>query len=137
MLHLRFKRAARLLRGLMAFKELLSQSMLIRLGLALLVQRQLLPYLRSSLTCLPVAAARAEAVVPSLPAEWFHEGAAPAEAAPLIDLLSGMARSLEASRGESDGIERGSVARRLVPLLAHVGQKTRSLQLAQAFGLSR
>ncbi len=150
---LRFVRAAKLLRGLMAFRELLGRPLLNRLGLQQLLGLQLLPYVRgavgaamavapgsyssgsSSSSALAVAVACAEAVVLSLPKEWFLEGVCPNEAIPLRELLTGLAQSLEVSmRG---GAAAGVVpfAQRLGPLLAHMGVPDRAARLGQAFGV--
>lgn len=99
---LRFMRAARLLAGLMAFKELVSQQLLMQLGLGRLLQVELLPFVRAAVGAGPgglaAAVARAEAVVGSIPGEWFQQGGCPAEATPLVDLLGALARSLESGR---------------------------------------
>jgi hypothetical protein len=140
----RFLRAARLLAGVMAFRELLGQRQLLALGLARLVQLELLPNLRAAAGAGPVgmagAVGRAEAVVGSLPAEWFAGGGPPPpEAAPLVEVLAGWARWLEAGRGgggEGEGVDRGGLARRLAPLLARLGGGERAQRLAAAYGFS-
>ncbi len=135
---LRFTRAARLLAGIMCFRELVSQQLLIRLGLGRLLQVELLPFLRAAAVAgsgaLGAAVARAEMVVLGLPLEWFQQGGAPAEAAGLVDLLAGLARALESGRGEADGVDRGALARRLAPLLLHIGSTDKAQRLAAAWG---
>jgi hypothetical protein len=147
-LHLRFRRAARLLRSLAAFRELLSLELLQRLALGRLLP-SLLPQLRAALGApggggdlggLPLAVARAEAVVLPLPPEWLGGGAAagappPREAAPLSEFLQAAARALELRRGEPDpGGARAALARRLGAVLVHAGLRQRGETLAAAYG---
>jgi len=129
-----------------AFSELLGQEYLGRLALQQLLPSALLPQLRAAAAAgLPLAVARAEAVVPALPSQWFQEGAAPREAQPLVEFLQALARSLESQRAEhvqqqqqqggGGGLDRAALARRLGALLAHVGLRQRGETLAQAFGV--
>ena len=155
-LHLRFRRGARLLRALAGFGELLGDEFVRRLALQQLLPRALLGPLRAAAaaatapgdsagtagSALALAVARAEAVAGALPATWFHGDAPPPrEAAPLLDLLQGLARALEAQRqagggdgGDSGSPDRAALARRLGAALAHVGMRRRGEALAAAFG---
>jgi hypothetical protein len=129
MLQLRFRRAAALLQGLLGFKELLSQQLLVKLSLQGLVA-QLVPCLRGSLSDLPVAVARAEAVVQGLPASWFREGSVRREVQPLLDVLASLARSIEQQQQQ----QVGPLARRVALLLVHVGLNEQAQRLGQLLG---
>jgi hypothetical protein len=145
-LQLRFRRAAALLRGLVGFKELLQQGVLFRLALGSLVGQQLVPCLRSSMSDLGLAVARAEAVVLSLPGAWFQQqqqqgGSAvaaaaaagpPREAQSLLEVIASLGRSVEqAVQRQQPGAT--GYARRVAALLQHLGQ-TDQAQRLQALG---
>jgi hypothetical protein len=130
MLQLRFRRAAALLQGLLGFKELLSQQVLVKLALQGLVA-QLVPCLRGSLSDLPVAVARAEAVVQGLPGSWFREGSKPREVQPLLDVLLSLARSIEQQQQQQ---QLTPLARRVALLLVHVGLSEQAQRLGQLIG---
>jgi hypothetical protein len=131
--HRCFNRAAALLRGLLAFQELLEPALLLRLGLRCLACQQLLPALRGSLSEHGLAVSRAEAIVSPLPAAWFTP-VPPQEARPLLDVLASLGRSLEAALRSSSG-GGGAMpgyARRVAALLAHVGLREQAAGLAAA-----
>jgi hypothetical protein len=129
-LQLRFRRAAALLRGLVGFKELLNQGSLFKLALGCLVGQQLVPCLRSSMSDLGLAVARAEAVVLSLPGGWFQQGAAPRESQSLVDVVSSLGRSVEQQRQGGHGGQGGSgYAQRVAALLQHLGQQEQAQRL--------
>lgn len=139
-LHLRFRRAAALLRGLLGFKELLAQGLMFRLALGGLVGQQLVPCLRSSMgEGLGLAVARAEAVALSLPAAWFAPGAPPpAEAKSLLEVMSSLGRSVEQQQQQQGpaAAAAGQYARRVAALLQHLGlreqaQRLQALTVAQ------
>jgi hypothetical protein len=130
MLQLRFRRAAALLQGLLRFKELLSSQLLVKLSLQGLVA-QLVPCLRGSLSDLPVAVARAEAVVQGLPASWFQEGSVRREVQPLLDVLASLARSIEQQQQQQ---QVWPLARRVALLLVHVGLNEQAQRLGQLMG---
>ena len=115
-----FKRAVCVLRGLLGFKELLSQQLLVKLAVVGLVNGQLVPCLRSSLQDLPVAVARAEAVVLSLPEVWFPKQGGWVEGQPLVDVLLALGRTVEGQKGQVAGV--GGLAQRVAVLLNHVKQ---------------
>jgi hypothetical protein len=133
MLQLRFRRASALLQSLLGFKELLSQQLLVKLSLQGLVA-QLVPCLRGSLSDLPVAVARAEAVVQGLPGSWFREGSVPREVQPLLDVLASLARSVEQQQQQQQQV--GPLARRVVLLLVHVGLNEQAQRLRSLLGSS-
>jgi hypothetical protein len=135
MLQLRFRRVAALLQGLLGFKELLSQQLLLKLALQGLVG-QLIPCLRGSLSDLPVAVARAEAVVQGLPGSWFRDGGlAPREVQPLLDVLASLARSIEQQQQQQQQQQQlGPLARRVALLLVHVGLPEQAQRLGQLIG---
>ena len=118
---------------LAAFEGLLSRQLLLELSVQRLVCGQLLPYCRAAGSDLPLAVSRVEAAAGGLHPEWFAGGpsSVPA-AAPLMDLLGGMCRALEAQRGDSS---KAGLAARLARVLATVGDGQRAQRLASAFGL--
>lgn len=128
-LQLRFRRAAALLRGLIGFKELLNQGLLFKLALGGLVGQQLVPCLRSSMSDLGLAVARAEAVVLSLPAAWFQQGAPPREAQSLLEVVASLGRSVEQQQQRQATAVVSGYARRVAGLLQHLGQQEQAQRL--------
>lgn len=128
-LQLRFRRAAALLRGLVGFKELLNQGLMFELALGGLVGQQLVPCLRSSMSDLGLAVARAEAVVLSLPGAWFQQGAAPREAQSLVEVVSSLGRSVEQQQQRQAGQGVSGYAQRVAALLQRLGQQEQAQRL--------
>jgi hypothetical protein len=115
-----FKRAVCLLRGLLGFRELLSQQLLVKVAVVGLVNGQLVPCLRSSMQELPVAVARAEAVVMSLPEVWFPKQGGWVEGQPLVDVVVALGRTVEGQKGEVANVR--ALGQRMAVLLKHVKQ---------------
>jgi GC-rich sequence DNA-binding factor len=125
-----FVRAVQVLRALMGLKELLSQSVLVKLGVTGLLTKQLLPCLRGSTQELTLAVARAEAVISSIPEAWFPERGGWPEAQPLLDWLASLASTLESQPvNSSTGLTNRALTSRLAGVLQRVKLQDRARQL--------
>ncbi len=91
---------------------------------------QVLPYLQTTASDVPVALDRAERLAAALPASWF-EAEAPKSAQGLLDFLGGLARHLESQRTDKRNAPH---AQRLVQMLTKLGDTARAGRLAAAYG---
>lgn len=127
----RMRAALRMMHAVAAFEGLLPRGLLVTLSLGQLAG-QLLPYLRSALSQLPVAVARTEAVVGALPAAWFASGSL-REATALLDVVSALSRSLEAQRSAAPAAQAGAahvqLAHRIAAMFVKLGEPERGKQL--------
>jgi GC-rich sequence DNA-binding factor len=125
-----FVRAVQVLRALMGLKELISQSVLVKLGVTGLLTKQLLPCLRGSTQELTLAVARAEAVVRSIPEAWYPERGGWPEVQPLLDWLASLASTLESQPASSStGLTNKALTGRLVAVLQRAKLQDRARQL--------
>lgn len=131
----RFGRGLRLLAAVCAFDGSLPRAALQRLALERLVTAQLLPYARSAAGNPGLAADRASRIVAALPADWFRSGAPPKGGEGLAELLSTLARSLEAQAGGGGTTAAAGAARLVAAALHHIGDAARANKLAKAFGV--
>ncbi len=132
-----FKRVLQLLQGLGSFEGLLARSWLQPLALGKLLQGQLLPHLRAATGDLPMAVARAEAVVQSLCLEWFAQGV-PVAAAGLLEFMSTVALLLEGQRSDSSSLSskvKRSLVQRLAACMGSVGDDAGRKRLLHAYGI--
>ncbi len=113
---------------------------------------QVLPYLRAAAVDLPLAVSRLERLAAVLRAEWFAGGPPPA-AAPLLEYVGVLARSLEQQRGGDAALGNGAaaagggekpgrnlrqaaaLAARLAGVLGRLGDAARASRLRAAYQL--
>ena len=131
----RFGRGLRLLAGVCAFNGSLPRAALQRLALDRLLTARLLPYARGALGSPALAADRAARIAEALPADWFR-GGPPRGAEGLLDLLSSVARALEAAASSCRGTAAdGEAARQVAAALHKFGDAARANRLAKAYGV--
>lgn len=133
----RFGRGLRLLAGLCAFEGSLPRGLLQRLALERLVSHQLLPYARGVLGTPALAADRAARIVAALPAAWFQQGVPPPRGGEgLLELLTTLARTLEAEAGGGGTSAASTAAARQVAAALHkLGAGAAANKLGKACGV--
>lgn len=138
-LHLarRFGRGLRLLAGVCSFDGSLPRAALQRLALDKLVAARLLPYARAAAGDPPLAADRVSRIVDALPADWFRPSAPPPRGGEaILELLSALARVLEAQAPGSDGGGlQAQAARHVAAALHKLGDAAKANKLAKAYGV--
>eukprot|EP00899_Mesostigma_viride_P012159 jgi/Mesvir1/20944/Mv08015-RA.1 len=132
----RFNQGVQLLRCLAACEGVLSQSLLKELALTGLVERKMVPHLKAMSPNPVDTLPRLERLVAAVPPAWLQDGQLVAREG-LLDVARKLQRRLEARQGAGGAMADATqdMARRLVKVVARLGDYDHARDISRAFGI--